>query len=77
MGLGTKNRQKQTADLCKEHLRTTYPTQLILVADFIREIEGHPVDVSKWGQFTDLSRNTGTMLKQLDERFGKRLKGEV
>jgi hypothetical protein len=57
VGLGTKNRQKQTADICKEHLRTTYPAQLVLVEDFIKEIEGHPADVSKSGQFTDLSRN--------------------
>jgi hypothetical protein len=28
MGLGTKNRQKQTADICKQHLREKYRDQL-------------------------------------------------
>ena len=78
MGLGNKNRQKQTADLCKDHLRATYPAQLVLVEDFIREIEGvgKAQDASAWGQFTDLSHNTGTMLNQLDERFTKWMNGE-
>jgi len=78
MSLGTKNRQKQTAEICKEHLRTTYPTQLVLVEDFIREIEGvgKAADVANWAQFTDLSHNTGEMLKRVDERSGKWLKGE-
>jgi hypothetical protein len=31
MGLGTKNRQKQTADICKQHLREKYRDQLGLV----------------------------------------------
>ena len=54
MGLGTKNRQKQTADLCKQHLRQRYPDKLGLVEEFIVEIEGPPKnsDVSRWGQFT-------------------------
>jgi len=78
MGLGTKNRQKQTADLCKDQLRATYPAQLVLVEDFIREIEGvgKAQDTSAWGQFTDLSHNTGKMLNQLDERFTKWMNGE-
>ena len=78
MGLGTKNRQQQTAETCKEHLRTTNPSQRVLVEDYIREIEGEGKsrDVSKWGQFSDLSRNTGDMLKRLDERFAKWLNGE-
>jgi len=77
MGLGTKNRQKQTADLCKEHLRITYPEHLVLIDDFIQEIEGvgKEQDVSSWGQFTDLSRNTDAMLKCLDEVFMKWLLG--
>jgi len=79
MGLGTKNRQTQTAALCKEHLRTTYSSQLVLVEDFIREIEGagKANDLAQWGQFTDLSRNTGEMLARLDDRFTKWLNGEV
>ena len=32
MGIGTKNRQNQTAELCKEHLRSTYASQGTLVA---------------------------------------------
>jgi hypothetical protein len=40
MGLVTKNRQNQTAELCREHLRSAHATQGSLVEDFIREIEG-------------------------------------
>ena len=40
MGLGAKNRQKQTAELCKQHLRQKYPDKLALVEEFIVEIEG-------------------------------------
>ncbi len=78
MALGTKNRHKQTADLCKEHLRTAYPTQRVLVADFIAEIEktGKAQDITEWAQFTDLSRNTTDMLKRVDERLHRWLKGE-
>jgi hypothetical protein len=56
MGLGTKNRQKQTADICKQHLREKYRDQLRLVEEFIVEIEGTPknCDVTRWGQFTDI-----------------------
>ena len=43
MGLGTKNRQKQTADICKQHLREKYPDKLGLVEEFIVEIEGPPL----------------------------------
>jgi hypothetical protein len=42
MGLGTKNRQKQTAEFCKQHLREKYPDKLRLVEEFIVEIEGAP-----------------------------------
>jgi hypothetical protein len=31
MGLGTKNRKKQTADICKQHLREKYREKLGLV----------------------------------------------
>ncbi|XHR30893.1 MAG: hypothetical protein ACFUZC_10075 [Chthoniobacteraceae bacterium] len=79
MSLGTKNRQKQTADLCKEYLRTTYPAQRVLVDDFIAEIEGtgKVQDITKWGQFTDLSQKTDAMIKRLDEAFKKWLGGDV
>jgi hypothetical protein len=33
--LGTKNRQKQTADICKQHLREKYRDQRGLVEEFI------------------------------------------
>ena len=56
MGLGTKNRQKQTADICKQHLREKYRDKLGLVEEFIVEIEGAGTncDVTRWGQFTDI-----------------------
>ena len=78
MGLGTKNRQQQTAELCKEHLRTTYSSQRVLVEDFIREIEGagKAHDPTMWGQFTDVSRDTGEMFTQLDAQFNRWLNGE-
>jgi hypothetical protein len=46
MGLGTKNRQKQTAELCKQHLRERYPDRLALVEELIVEIEGPPKTVT-------------------------------
>jgi hypothetical protein len=56
MGLGTKNRKKQTADICKQHLREKYREKLGLVEEFILEIEGarKNCDVARWGQFTDI-----------------------
>jgi len=56
MALGTKNRQKQTADLCKQHLREKYSDKLALVEEFILEIEGtsKDADVTQWGRFTDI-----------------------
>jgi hypothetical protein len=78
MGLGTKNRQNQTAETCREHLRTVHRAQLALVEEFIREIEGTPEspDVTQWGQFTDTSRKVDAMLERLDERFARWLNGE-
>ena len=79
MSVGTKNRLKQTAELCKEHLRTTHPAQRVLVEDFIAEIEGtgKAQDVARWGQFTDQSRQTDPMFERLDETFKKWLGGDV
>jgi hypothetical protein len=56
MSPGTKNRQKQTAELCKQHLRQKYSDKLELVEEFMVEIEGPPTncDVTRWGQFTDI-----------------------
>ena len=76
MGLGTKNRQKQTADICKQHLREKYRDQLALVEEFIIEIEGAPKngDVTRWGQFTDIKDIRNEMLKRLDGHFESWLK---
>ncbi|MCX8494038.1 MAG: hypothetical protein ORN23_07400 [Chthoniobacterales bacterium] len=79
MGIGTKNRQNQTAELCKEHLRGTYASQGVLVEDFIGEIEGSgkSKDILKWAQFTNMDRDTTAMLGRLDEKFNKWLNGDV
>jgi len=68
MGLGTKNRQKQTAELCKQHLREKYAHKLGLVEEFIVEIEGPPknCDVTQWSQFTDIKKE---MFQRLEIRF--------
>src|SRR6516162_3263219 len=51
MSLETKNRQTQTAELCKQHLRQKYPDKLGLVEELIVEIEGPPqnCDLTGWG----------------------------
>jgi hypothetical protein len=71
MSLGTKNRQKQTAQLCKEHLRQKYPDKLALVEEFIVEIEGPPVtrDVIRWSQFSDIRDIKKDMLQRLEAQF--------
>ena len=73
MGLGTKNRQKQTADTCKRHLRERNPDKPALVEEFIQEIEGtgKEQDITHWGQLTDNSGDDKEMLKRLDAAFGK------
>jgi len=60
MGLGTKNRQKQTAELCKG-----------LVEEFIVEIEGPSKnsDVTRWGQFTDIKDIKKEMFQRLEIQF--------
>ena len=71
MGLGTKNRQKQTADICKQHLREKYQDKLGLVEEFIVEIEGpsKTCDVTRWGQFTDIKDIKREMFKRLEVHF--------
>lgn len=71
MGLGTKNRQKQTADICKQHLREKYREKLGLVEEFIVEIEGtsENCDSTRWGQFTDIKRSKKEMFKRLEVHF--------
>jgi hypothetical protein len=71
MGLGTKNRQKQTADLCKQHLREKYTDKLQLVEEFIVEIEGPPknCDVTRWSRFTDIRGIKKEMFRRLEIQF--------
>jgi hypothetical protein len=71
MGLGTKNRQKQTADLCKQHLRQKYPEKLGLVTEFIVEVEGPPENcvLTRWSQFTDTRDIKKEMFQRLETQF--------
>jgi hypothetical protein len=71
MGLGTKNRRKQTADLCKRHLREKYPDKLALVEEFIAEVEGPPQNcgLTRWSQFTDIKDVKKEMLRRFEIRF--------
>ena len=73
MGLGTKNRQKQTADICKQHLRERYQKRGELVEEFILEVEGtgKNSDLTRWGRFTDASHIEKEMLHHLDVSFEK------
>ena len=73
MSLGTKNRQVQTAQVCKEHLRQEHHEKLGLVEEFIQEIEGTGKnhDLAKWGQFADASWKNDEMLRRLDIEFEK------
>ena len=73
MGLGTKNRQKQTAEVCKQHLREKNLDKLALVEEFIHEIEGigKEHDITHWGQLTNTAHNDDEMLKRLDAAFEK------
>ena len=71
MSLGTKNRQQQSAEICKQHLREKNPDNLGLVNEFIVEIEGIGKDhqVSNWGRFADASWKNDEMLKRVDAEF--------
>jgi len=73
MSLGTKNRQRRNADLCKEHLRREYAAQAALVEEFILEIEGpeESADLAAWAQFTDNKRSDAEMLERVGERFSQ------
>ena len=73
MGLGTKNRQNQTAEVCKQHLRDNNQSNLGLVEEFIHEFEGTGKnhDNTRWSQFTDIKGINVEMLKRLDEHFNK------
>ena len=71
MGLGTKNRQNQTAEVCKQHLRETHLECRGLVEEFITEFEGSGKnhDLTRWSQFTDIKGITSEMLSRLDQYF--------
>ena len=71
MGLGTKNRQRQTAETCKRHLREKYRDQAELVEEFILEFEGagKSSDLTRWSRFTDVRGIDKEMLKRLDAFF--------
>jgi len=73
MGLGTKNRQNQTAEVCKQHLRDNNKDKPGLVEEFILEFEGtgKSHDVTRWSQFADIKGIKEEMLKRLDEHFDK------
>lgn len=73
MSLGTKNRLAQTAALCKAHLREQHRDQLVLVEEFIIEIEGteEAQDLASWNQFADVKRSTAEMIQRLDAAFAK------
>ena len=73
MGLGTKNRQNQTAEICKLHLREAHKECLALVEEFIHEIEGTGKnhDITWWSQFADIKGIREEMLKRLDAQFEK------
>ena len=73
MGLETKNRQNQTAEICKQHLREAHRDRLALVEEFIQEIEGigKNHDITRWSQFADIKGVKEEMLKRLDAQFEK------
>jgi hypothetical protein len=73
MGLGTKNRQRQTAETCKRHLRQKYHNRGDLVEEFISEVEGtgKNAELTRWGRFTDSSHIEKEMLHRLDGAFEK------
>ena len=71
MSLGTKNRQRRNADLCKEYLRREHAAQAALVEEFIREIEGpeEEPNLAAWAQFTDTKRSDAEMLERVGVKF--------
>ena len=72
MVLLTPNRQKQTAELCKQHLARKYLNRLGKVAKFNQAIEGSDKsgDILRWNQFSDV-RGVGEMLNRVDAAFEK------
>ena len=71
MSLGTKNRQNQTAEWCKEHLRERHKDKLVLVNEFVAEFEGQGKerDITRWSQFADSKEDKEELLARLDAHF--------
>jgi len=72
MSMGTKHRQKDAADLCKQHLRERHADKRALVEEFIAEIEGREKDHTRWSQqFADQRQVDPEMLQRVDAAFEK------
>ena len=73
MGLGTKNRQNQTAEVCRQHLRERHKDHAVLVEEFIHEFEGTDKNnaITNWSLFTDIKGDQEEMLDRLDRHFEK------
>ena len=71
MSLGTKNRQLQTAETCRRHLREKYRAHAALVEEFIQEFEGPDKEkaILRWSEFTDIKQIEAEMLQRLDAEF--------
>jgi hypothetical protein len=69
MGLGTKNRQTRTAEICREHLRATHRDKLALVEEYIAEFEAGSEAPSCWSRFCDAKRDNREMLERLETDF--------
>jgi hypothetical protein len=63
MALGTKNRQRQTAEACKQHLREKYRDRGAL------EGTGKDSDLTRWSSLTDVRGIEKEMLSRLDTFF--------
>ena len=67
MSLGTKHRLKETADLCKQHLREKHRDQGALVEESIAEFESKERNHTRWSmQFADRRRPESEMFQRID-----------
>jgi len=67
------SRQKQTAEMCKQHLARKYSNKLALVKKFNQTIEGSDKssDILRWNQFTDIRGIIEEMLNRVDASFDR------
>jgi NMD protein affecting ribosome stability and mRNA decay len=72
VSLGIKNWLNQIALTCKARLLDRHKEKLVLVEEFITEIEGS--DPTSWNQSTDLKRSDVEMRGRVDAAFEKWLK---